>query len=214
MLSIRIVAAGAVLVMAVGGAAAQTTTSSAPGKPISLLQTAQKSSKARPLKPHVKIAKKAPLKKHRIFAAEKSTPAPTKTAAAPANAWPALPPVAPTAAAAAEAAPQPAPATSDTQPSDIVVKGQTVQVAPPDAVNAIDLAADNHNDAALAATKGDSAQATPAVQAMVAAPAVEDASPVGSAKWIAQVLAAFGGAVAAGSVAWFLIGSTPQRMYG
>jgi hypothetical protein len=42
----------------------------------------------------------------------------------------------------------------------------------------------------------------------------KDASAVGSASWIAQVLAAFGGAVAAGVVAWFLIGGGPQRMYG
>lgn len=39
-------------------------------------------------------------------------------------------------------------------------------------------------------------------------------SRVGSASWIAQVLAALGGAVAAGSVAWFLIGSGPLRTYG
>ena len=37
---------------------------------------------------------------------------------------------------------------------------------------------------------------------------------MGSASWIAQVLAALGGAVAAGTVAWFLIGGGPQRMYG
>ncbi len=40
------------------------------------------------------------------------------------------------------------------------------------------------------------------------------AGPVGSASWIAQVLAALGGAVAAGAVAWFLIGSGPLRTYG
>jgi hypothetical protein len=38
--------------------------------------------------------------------------------------------------------------------------------------------------------------------------------PVGSASWIAQVLAALGGAVTAGAVAWFLIGGGPARTYG
>jgi hypothetical protein len=42
----------------------------------------------------------------------------------------------------------------------------------------------------------------------------QETSAVGSASWIAQVLAALGGAIAAGAVAWFLIGSGPQRMYG
>ena len=37
---------------------------------------------------------------------------------------------------------------------------------------------------------------------------------VGSTSWILQVMAALGGAVAAGSVAWFLIGAAPQRTYG
>jgi hypothetical protein len=39
-------------------------------------------------------------------------------------------------------------------------------------------------------------------------------SKVGSAGWTAQVMAALGGAVAAGAVAWFLIGAGPQRTYG
>ena len=37
---------------------------------------------------------------------------------------------------------------------------------------------------------------------------------VGSPGWIAQVMAALAGAVAAGTIAWFLIGSAPQRTYG
>ena len=103
-----------------------------------------------------------------------------------------------------------------------------MQVASPDDVNALDLAADDQDAAgAKAATPSDvadpdpepAAQAMvaapePAAQAMVATPAPQDASPIGSASWIAQVLAALGGAVAAGSVAWFLIGSGPQRTYG
>jgi hypothetical protein len=215
MLSIRILAAGAVLVMVVGGAAAQTATNTAPGKPISLLQNVGQTNKTKP-KLHAKIAKKSPAKTHRVVAAAKSTrqPAPTQTAAAPGSVWPALDGAAPTPVAAAEPAPQPQPAFVQPDPKELVVGGRTVQVASPDDVNAIDLAADEKNNAAGAAPKSDNAQAEPAVQAMVAAPAQHDASPVGSASWIAQVLAALGGAIAAGSVAWFLIGSTPQRMYG
>jgi hypothetical protein len=37
---------------------------------------------------------------------------------------------------------------------------------------------------------------------------------VGSPGWIAQVLAALAGAVAAGAIAWFLIGSAPRQSYG
>jgi|SRR5271169_706068 len=37
---------------------------------------------------------------------------------------------------------------------------------------------------------------------------------IGSASWITQVLAALGGAIAAGAVAWFLIGAGPVRTYG
>lgn len=39
-------------------------------------------------------------------------------------------------------------------------------------------------------------------------------SPVGSASWIAQLLAALGGAIAAGAVAWFLIRPAPERNFG
>lgn len=96
----------------------------------------------------------------------------------------------------------------------IMVNGQTVQIAAPDEVNAIDLAADKTK----AASSADQANAAPAAQTVLTARAHADAepndSPVGSASWIAQVLAALGGALAAGSVAWFLIGSGPQRMYG
>jgi hypothetical protein len=37
---------------------------------------------------------------------------------------------------------------------------------------------------------------------------------MGSASWIAQLLAALGGAIAAGAVAWFLIRPAPERNYG
>jgi hypothetical protein len=109
----------------------------------------------------------------------------------------------------------PAPATvqsnNDPDPSAVVVNGQTVQIDPTDHVNAMDLAA---GDAPPAATPDDRTDTAPAPQTVLAAPLHRDADPVGSASWIAQVLAALGGAVAAGTVAWFLIGSGPTRMYG
>lgn len=64
------------------------------------------------------------------------------------------------------------------------------------------------------------------VKTAIAAPAVQKPAPramlvrqnspnaVGSASWIAQMLAALGGAIAAGAVAWFLIRPAPQRNYG
>jgi len=42
---------------------------------------------------------------------------------------------------------------------------------------------------------------------------VQTSSSIGSIAWIAQVLAALGGAVTAGVVAWFLIGAGPARTY-
>jgi hypothetical protein len=54
------------------------------------------------------------------------------------------------------------------------------------------------------------------VHAMIATatPAADDPSPVGSFSWILHVLAALGGAVATGALAWFLISPAPQRNYG
>jgi len=111
-------------------------------------------------------------------------------------------------------------------PSQVVVAGQTVQVAAPDAVNEMDLAANNTttqaSDAAPSMTArpalreiADAAPKSDAKSDFVsAASPVQQSSDMGSPSWIMQVLAALGGAVTAGSVAWFLIGSTPQRTYG
>jgi hypothetical protein len=92
-----------------------------------------------------------------------------------------------------------------------VVGGQTVDVATPDQANAIDLAADDRHDSAVS---DDRTNPDPPAQRVLAAPVHKDESPVGSASWVAQVLAAFGGAVTAGVVAWLLIGRSPQRTYG
>ncbi|HEY1982784.1 MAG TPA: hypothetical protein VGH13_22115 [Xanthobacteraceae bacterium] len=104
---------------------------------------------------------------------------------------------------------QAAAADSQATPSAVVVGGQTVDVAAPDQANAIDLAADEHHDATVSDARTDP---DPPAQRVLAAH--KDASSGGSDSWIAQFLAAFGGAVAAGLVALFLIGGGPRRTYG
>jgi hypothetical protein len=114
---------------------------------------------------------------------------------------------APANADAASAYPDPGPA-----------KVETIKITAANATSLPDRAAGPV--APAAATTSAIATATPvaAAQTVLAAPVVQEAaskSEVGSASWIAQVLAAFGGAVAAGAVAWFLIGgSRPIRTYG
>jgi hypothetical protein len=63
---------------------------------------------------------------------------------------------------------------------------------------------------AAAAPAGNSAPAGEANSAKAENP--QPKSPVGSASWIMQIMAALGGAVAAGSAAWFLIGSASPRI--
>ena len=89
------------------------------------------------------------------------------------------------------------------------VKIQTVKITALDQADARDPTV-NHAAPAAATPSDDSADASPQQTALVA-PVHRDESAVGSASWIAQVLAALGGAVAAGAVAWFLIGGGPVR---
>jgi len=183
--------------------------------------------KARERPAHRKIAK---LERKRVAAhspavAAAEPAAPPAPAAMPNNAWPAPPQPAPDNTVAAAPAVQPAPpvtppaapaatpAASDATPTAIVMNGQTVEIAAPDRLNAIDRAAEDNHDTPTAMPTDRADAATP-VQTVLAAPVHDDASPVGSASWIAQVLAALGGAMAAGVTAWFMIGPDPQRMYG
>jgi hypothetical protein len=109
-------------------------------------------------------------------------------------------------------------------PSELVVDGQTIRVASAAEANEIDLAA---NDASVAASDASLVTTTardPAMTEMTEPAAKSDSTgatvsqaqsaEIGSTSWFLQAMAALGGAVAAGSVAWFLIGSAPQRMYG
>lgn len=207
----RIATAGVSLLacslIAVAGARAQTAT--APGKPINLLHVMSQPDKAKPRVHHghkklsraghkTHLAAARP-KQHHHHLAHVARPAPTVADAAPAGATSSPAPMAFASAASG--------------PSEFVVGGQTVQVVSPDGANDMDLAADAPT-AATAADTNDVAKAEPVKQSALAAQAPDGSTPVGSATWIAQVLAALGGAVAAGSVAWFLIGSAPQRSYG
>jgi hypothetical protein len=207
--------------MTATGALAQTATDSAPGKPLQLVQNIKPASKAvatKSTKTAAKAASKTKATRHRTFAQRKRAPAPAQIAQGPADARSTAPAL-PFAGAAAVAALSLLPA--ETMPSELVVGGQTVQFGSPEKLNEIDLAAKDDiasagaanpqpgNDVAEAAAKSDLANAPPQSLANTAAP-----SEIGSTAWLLQVLAALGGAVAAGSAAWLLIGSAPQRMYG
>jgi hypothetical protein len=212
MLNIRIVTAGAViLVMAAGSAAAQTTTGTAPGKPIPLLTILKQPDKTK-TKLHVTNKLHATKVSRRIGKIHTAAKGKWTHRTAIAKA---APPVM-TDTVTADAPPQPASSFTAPAPNEFVVGGRTVQVASPDNVNDMDLAANSPNApaATAAATQSDVVEPAPAAEAVVTAQAPQSTSPVGSASWFAQVLAALGGAVAAGSAAWFLIGSAPQRTYG
>jgi hypothetical protein len=131
---------------------------------------------------------------------------------APANSWPQAD--APPAAGVGAVEPGAASAPGDVAPSEVVVGGQTVQIASPDKPNAIDLAADRPDAGENRAAQSDFPQAAPATPATAIALPGHDTSKVGSESWFAKILAALGGAIATGSAAWFLIGSTAPRRYG
>jgi hypothetical protein len=169
------------------------------------------------------IAKAIVAKHHTMFAAIRhhrvaaAAPPPAPEAAQPAPAapqaaiWPPVNSAVPgsTAVPAAPAAAQNVktePVVSDA-PNAIASDGKMAQAAPAPELNTSELAADAHPAAAEPAPVG-SAASEPAVRAMIATPAPADSgakNPIGSAPWLLQVLAAFGGALGAGAVAWFFI---------
>lgn len=162
-----------------------------------------------------RIAKRAAAKAHRAVAEARPVPAPIASANVPENLWPAgtaampgeMPTLSPNQAS-------PAVVTEpvvDTSPNQIVTGGHAVPAALPNGLNGIDPSAD-HVKTTAQATVTASAASTPAVHAMVVK--VDPQSPIGSASWIAHILAALGGAIAAGAVAWFLIRPAPERTYG
>ena len=130
----------------------------------------------------------------------------------------------PASAPAADNAPPHAGA-ADVEAQPGAAQVQTIKITAPNPASLPDPATAPAASAAEPPNDGTATAAAPAAatQTVLAAPVPETANneplrkttdPVGSASWIAQVLAALGGAVAAGAVAWFLIGSGPVRTYG
>jgi hypothetical protein len=114
----------------------------------------------------------------------------------------------------------------DTDPNQLVPNGQAVQPVGPDLASPASALAPQAaistpspkvvpaRKSVIAATTMPSHPApTPAVRAMVAKQSAGP-SPVGSTSWIMHILAALGGAVAAGVIAWFLMRPAPERRYG
>lgn len=148
-------------------------------------------------------------------------PAQPTPAAPPATIWPAVNAAAP--ATVAMPVPPAAPQNVTTEqvisdaPDGLAANGQVSQAAIPAQPN--DPPAEQHAapaDPPAAAQSAAPAMAAPAqnatpepvVRAMVATPDQAESnaqSPIGTASWLMQVLAALAGAVAAGAVAWFLI---------
>ncbi|MFY9692399.1 MAG: hypothetical protein WAK35_01515 [Xanthobacteraceae bacterium] len=223
-------------VLALGGAQAQTAASEPVGKPLALLAglrpphepkhavhakathsasrktAARTSHHVRAAAEHSRHAARRKIARQRHEASE---PAVTASAfaeepppqAAPADGMMASTPVAsPVSQPVSENAPAPA------SPDPTAVKVETLRIAAPNPDSSV--APSAPQDAPPVAATNDSSIAPPSPQSVLAAPIHHDTSQVGSAAWIAQVLAAFGGAVTAGAVAWFLIGGGPVRTYG
>jgi hypothetical protein len=232
MLRISIVTAGAIvpaflILSGIAGdnATAQTATNGTSAKPIQLLRIVQQA------EPQAKGAAK-PAVKNRIAYRKRPRPhatavargqhlyrPPLAQAAAIKSATPAALSAAPAGAATLAAATPPLAAPRDAaQPDELVVGGQTMQLASSDAGDAIELSANNENvqpnrtlptvATASAIPMRDVTGLAPKSDLANVSVAQRRDSEVGSASWILQALAALGGAVAAGSVAWFLIGST------
>lgn len=231
MLNIRIVTSGAIVPafllatgMTVSGALAQTASNETAGKRVLVLQILEPSAAKAP--PDARSTRAKPVTKNNVASrsrirhvrlAGKNRPAPPQAPASE-EVWPAAD------AAAAPPTPLQPPAPPAAAQLGEFAGGHAIQVASLGEVNEIDLpanvallqangappngVAESHQpmrDIADAASKSDFAKVVVAQQ--------RDGD-VGSTSWILQVLAALGGAVTAGSVAWFLIGSTPQRTYG
>jgi sensor c-di-GMP phosphodiesterase-like protein len=187
---------------------------------------------AKPLEVKRHVAKTIVAKHHKMFAATHlhavhlnkmaeappaAEPARPASAAAPATIWPAVNAAAPAAIAMPSQAAAPRNVTTEQvvsdAPNDIAANGQIAQAAAVAEPNVPDPATEHHDAALDIAPPAQSAAAEPVVRAMVATPDPVESDAisqvwtgqVGSASWMAQVVAALGGAMVAGVVAWFLI---------
>jgi hypothetical protein len=215
MLSIRIVTAGAILAFAVNAAAAQD--GDAAGKPISLLQLLTHSSAAKTSAAKTSAAKTWP---HGRFETKPAATQPIRAAKhfhhhaarfAAATEDPAAPvEPAPTAEQTPEPASWSAQAAIDAAPPSMWPAGNAPTFAgvpdPEPQVAAVTLGLSSDRNAA---TSNAAADAPPVV-----ALARQDDSDNGRDVWFEEILATLGGALAAGSVAWFMFGAAPRWMHG
>jgi hypothetical protein len=208
MLSIRIVTAGAVLAFAVSAAAAQD--SDAPGKPISLLQMLTHASEAKTSEaktwPHAKFeAKRVSTQATRAAKHHHAT----RIAAATEDPAPTIEP-APTLEQTPEPASWWAQAAIDAAPPSMCPAGNAPTFAGiPDPEPQVAAAAPGSSSDQNTATSNAVADTQPVV-----ALARQDDSDDDRDVWFEEILATLGGALAAGSVAWFVIVGAPRRMYG
>ncbi|HXX04566.1 MAG TPA: hypothetical protein VEJ37_09550 [Xanthobacteraceae bacterium] len=213
-------------------ATAQTAAGSASGNPLQLMRVAEQPQQTK--KSHARSLAKSSTKSRLTArnrtkthgtvanAADQGAPAPASEQTSTATIWPVVNTLSPTALAATAPPAWPAP---DQAATEMVVGGQTVHVVSADDVNELDLAAKAEtampSDAALPAgapattsLARETDELGPKADLLKAADVEQSGAPVGSASWILQVLAALGGAATAASLAWFMIGATPQRTYG
>lgn len=192
-------------------------------------------------RPHPKVAEKLTIKRpvrhefakrvfakpRKVIAAARPVPVHAAVSTPVQNIWPTVHTVAPADNALLTPDRTPGPVTTvavvDTDPNQIVAGSHSVQAALPTGLNANAVTPDPVKNVASAPVKKVAktqvpvpSAAKPVVHAMVvkALRANGPATPIGSASWIAHVLAALGGAIAAGAVAWVLIRPAPERNYG
>jgi hypothetical protein len=211
--ALRIATAGAALLVLTAGTTIAQPTGTATSKPISILKILAPTDNTR-TRPHSHRAG-APTWKSHATAHQKARHllAVAPAGAVQADVWGDAEATTATQVASDEPEQQGA-AAAETEPTALVVGGRPIQVVSPDDANEIDLAADVPEVPATKGPRSDIAEATqpPQVETVAVAQAHEP-SPAGTSAWVAQLLAAIGGAMAAASVAWFLIGSAPQRTY-
>jgi len=201
----------ALLVLTAGSTTAQPTGTTS--KPISILKILAPSDNAK-IKPRGHRLGMATWRTHAVAAHQKTRHllAVAPAAEAQADIW-ADPEATRATQVASDEPEQQGAAAAESAPSALLVGGRAVRVVSPDDANEIDLAADAPEVAASKGPRSDIAAAQPPEAETGAVVQAREPSAAGTSAWVAQLLAAIGGAMAAASVAWFLIGSAPQRTY-
>jgi len=209
--ALRIATAGAALLVLTAGSTIAQPTGTATSKPISILKILGPSDNAK-IKPHGHRLGMPTWRTH-AFAAHQKTRHLLAVAPAQADIWADPEAARATQVASDEPEQQGAAVAAESAPSALLVGGRAVRVVSPDDANEIDLAADAPEVAASKGPRSDIAAAQPPEAETVAVAQAREPSAAGTSAWVAQLLPAIGGAMAAASVAWFLIGSAPQRTY-